>query len=145
MKRFIILLLCLFPMLLSVSLCAQDKPQKKTKKIKTVQAEKNVDVYKVVAEMPEFPGGKDAMFQYIFDNIRFSDADREKGIDGLVVVNFIVDEEGEISNIKVLKSVSPSLDKEAQRVINKMPKWKPGKHQGKIVKVEMNVPVKFKL
>lgn len=145
MKKFALLLFCLFPMMLSVQLCAQDKPQKKTKKIKTVQAEKDADVYKIVSDMPEFPGGKDAMFQYIFDHIRFSDEDREKGIDGLVVVNFIVDEEGEISNIKVLKSVSPSLDREATRVINNMPNWKPGKHQGKLVKVAMNVPVKFKL
>ena len=144
MKKSIIILFFLMPVLVFCQGTSQSSA-KKPNKIKTVEAEKNADVYKVVGQMPEFPGGKDAMFQYLVDNMKFPDAARTKKIEGLVVVNFIVDEEGKLSNIKVIKSVSPELDREAMRMVKAMPQWKPGKHQGKEVKVNMNLPVKFKL
>ena len=99
----------------------------------------------VVEEMPEFPGGRDAMRPWIEANIKYPAEAAKAGIEGNVYVSFTVNAAGKVTDAVVTKSVSPSLSSEAVRVISSMPKWKPGKQAGKPVAVKYNVPVEFKL
>ncbi|ERJ98660.1 energy transducer TonB [Segatella salivae] len=111
----------------------------------TAQTKKNNMVYDVVEVMPQFPGGQIAMMKYIMENIKYPKQIMEEGIQGRVTVSFIVEKDGRVSNVRLLRSVQPSLDKEAIRVVKSMPKWTPGKHNGKPVRVRFNLPVMFKL
>lgn len=111
----------------------------------TAQTKKSNMVYDVVEVMPQFPGGQIAMLKYIMENIKYPKQIMEEGIQGRVTVSFIVEKDGRVSNVKLLRSVQPSLDKEAIRVVKSMPKWTPGKHNGKPVRVRFNLPVMFKL
>lgn len=111
----------------------------------TAQTKKNNMVYDVVEVMPQFPGGQIAMLKYIMENIKYPKQIMEEGIQGRVTVSFIVEKDGRVSNVRLLRSVQPSLDKEAIRVVKSMPKWTPGKHNGKPVRVRFNLPVMFKL
>ncbi len=107
------------------------------------------DVFLYVEEMPKFPGSTEAMYLYLYDNIKYPNEDREKGLQGMVIVNFIVQPDGHLSDIKVLRGVSPGLNAEAIRVIesmNDMPeRWTPGRQDGKNVPVKFTLPIKFKL
>lgn len=98
-----------------------------------------------VEVMPEYPGGQKALFAYLSENIRYPQIAKENKIEGRVIVGFVVEKDGSISNVEVVRSVDPSLDKEALRVIKSMPRWKPGKIRGKPVRVKYRVPVNFKL
>ena len=98
-------------------------------------------VFDVVENMPEFNGGMGALMQYLSDNIRYPE---EKDIQGRVIVSFVVDKDGSISNAQVVKSLHPSFDAEALRIINNMPKWIPGTQNGKPVNVKYVVPINFK-
>ena len=98
-----------------------------------------------VEVMPEYPGGQKALFAYLSENIRYPQIAKENKIEGRVIVGFVVEKDGSISNVEVVRSVDPSLDKEALRVIKSMPRWKPGKIRGKPVRVKYTVPVNFKL
>lgn len=98
-----------------------------------------------IEEMPEFPRGTDALIKYLSKNVRYPLEAVEKGISGKVIIHFIVEKNGKLSDIKVLQSVSPELDAEAIRVIKEMPDWKPGKQKGKFVPVYYTLPVLFKL
>lgn len=111
----------------------------------TAQTKKNNMVFDVVEVMPQFPGGQIAMLKYIMENIKYPKQIMEEGIQGRVTVSFIVEKDGRVSNVRLLRSVQPSLDKEAIRVVKSMPKWTPGKHNGKPVRVRFNLPVMFKL
>ena len=111
----------------------------------TAQTKKSNMVYDVVEVMPQFPGGQIAMLKYIMENIKYPKQIMEEGIQGRVTVSFIVEKDGRVSNVRLLRSVQPSLDKEAIRVVKSMPKWTPGKHNGKPVRVRFNLPVMFKL
>jgi len=111
----------------------------------TAQTKKNNMVYDVVEVMPQYPGGQIAMLKYIMENIKYPKQIMEEGIQGRVTVRFIVEKDGRVSNVRLLRSVQPSLDKEAIRVVKSMPKWTPGKHNGKPVRVRFNLPVMFKL
>ena len=93
----------------------------------------------------EFPGGATAMMQYISDNVNYPNEAKEKEISGKVIVQFIINEEGEITTPTIIKSVHPLLDKEAITVIKNMPNWSPGMQRGQKVKVRYTIPVKFKL
>jgi protein TonB len=104
-----------------------------------------VNVYKVVEHQPEFPGGDEAMMKFIQKNIRYPDTERESDVQGRVVVQFVVNEDGSLSDIVVKKSVSPGIDKEAMRVVSMLPKFKPGTQQGKAVRVQFILPIMFKL
>ena len=95
--------------------------------------------------MPEFPGGMDKLLQFINDNMKYPTKAQTEGIQGRVVVQFIVDENGYIIEPNIVRSVEPSLDKEALRIIKMLPQWKPGILKGKAVKVKYTVPVTFKL
>ena len=102
-------------------------------------------VFEVVEVMPQFPGGQIAMLKYIMENIKYPKQIMEEGIQGRVTVSFIVEKDGRVSNVRLLRSVQPALDKEAIRVVKSMPKWTPGKQNGKPVRVRFNLPVMFKL
>ena len=102
-------------------------------------------VFEIVEENPEFPGGRQALIKYLDDNIQYPAAAIENGIQGRVTTNFIVEKDGSITNVQILRSVEPLLDAEAVRVTAAMPKWKPGKQRGQVVRVHYNIPVVFKL
>ena len=111
----------------------------------TAQTKKNNMVYDVVEVMPQYPGGQIAMLKYIMENIKYPEQAMKEGIQGRVTVRFIVEKDGSISDVKPVLSVHPLLNKEAVRVVKSMPKWSPGKHNGKPVRVRFNLPVMFKL
>jgi periplasmic protein TonB len=102
-------------------------------------------IYDIVDQKPEFATGEADMFKYLRQNIHYPAAARENGIEGKVFVNFVVNLDGSISDVKVLKGISGGCDEETIRVIQNMPKWKPGQHQGNLVKTRFTVPVTFKL
>lgn len=102
-------------------------------------------VFQVVEEMPEFPGGMQAMMQFIASNVKYPSIAQKNGVQGRVITQFTVGKDGSITDAKVLRSVDPYLDKEALRVISAMPKWKPGKQGGKAVATQFTVPVVFRL
>jgi len=102
-------------------------------------------VFDVVEEMPSFPGGNGALMSYLSSNIKYPVVAQENGVQGRVIVAFVVERDGSISDVKVARSVDPSLDREAQRVVKSMPKWKPGKQNGSAVRVKYTVPVVFRL
>ena len=102
-------------------------------------------VFKVVDQMPEFPGGMDKLLQFINDNMQYPAEARKKGIQGRVIVLFIVDENGSVTEPNIMRSVDPSLDEEALRIIKMLPKWKPGTLKRKPVKVKYTVPIAFRL
>lgn len=111
----------------------------------TAQTKKNDIVFDVVEVMPQFPGGQIAMLKYIMENMKYPEQAMKEGIQGRVAVRFIVEKDGSISDVKPILSVHPLLNKEAVRVVESMPKWTPGKHNGKPVRVRFNLPVMFKL
>ena len=103
-------------------------------------------VFVIVESMPEFPGGQQALFKYLSENVKYPVIAQENGIQGRVICQFVVNKDGSIVDVEVVRSGGdPSLDKEAVRVIKSMPKWKPGKQRGKPVRVKYTVPVNFKL
>ncbi|CDD19516.1 putative TonB protein [Prevotella sp. CAG:732] len=102
-------------------------------------------VFDVVEEMPSFPGGQGALMAFLSSNIKYPVVAQENGVQGRVIVGFVVEKDGSISDVKVMRSVDPSLDREAQRVVRAMPRWKPGKQNGSAVRVKYTVPVVFRL
>ena len=133
MKKFLIMVLMALFGLTTVS--AQ----------KTVVAKKNQQVFDVVEKMPEYPGGSAALFEYLNGNVKYpADAKKQK-IEGRVLVTFVVNTDGSITDIEVVKKAFPSLDTEAVRVISGMPKWIPGEQKGKKVRVKYTVPLNFRL
>lgn len=104
-------------------------------------------IFDMVEEMPQFPGGPSALFEYLSKNVKYPDpvAAMENGIQGRVIVSFVVEKDGSISLVRILKSVEPSLDAEAMRVVRSMPKWTPGKQNGEPARVKYTLPVTFKL
>ena len=102
-------------------------------------------VFMVVEQMPEFPGGMAACMEFLKNNIKYPKEAREKKEQGRVILQFVVMEDGSLSDIKIVRGVSPSIDAEAIRIMNQMPKWKPGKQRGKAVRVSYQIPVVFKL
>ena len=102
-------------------------------------------VFDVVEQMPSYPGGMGALMQYLSSNIKYPAIAEENGIQGRVICTFVVERDGSITDVKIAKSVDPSLDKEAMRVVSKMPKWIPGKQNGSAVRVKYTLPVTFRL
>lgn len=107
--------------------------------------EEDTQVFFIVEEMPEFPGGEAALRQFIAQSVKYPVIAQENGIQGRVYVTFVVDADGGISDPRVARGVDPSLDKEALRVVSMLPKWKPGKQRGKPVRVSYTVPINFQL
>ena len=102
-------------------------------------------VFDVVEEMPSFPGGQAALMSYLNSNVKYPVVAQENGVQGRVIISFVVERDGSISDVKVARSVDPSLDREAQRVVKSMPRWTPGKQNGQTVRVKYTVPVVFRL
>ena len=107
--------------------------------------EEETKVFDVVEQMPSFPGGDAELMKFLHDHIKYPVVAEENGIQGRVIAQFVVERDGSISDVKVIKSVDPSLDKEAVRVLKSMPKWIPGKQNGSAVRVKYTVPVTFRL
>ncbi len=111
-----------------------------------VEEEEEEVIFMVVESMPEFPGGQQALFKYLAENVKYPVIAQENGIQGRVICQFVVNKDGSIVDVVAVRSSGePSLDKEAIRVIKSMPKWKPGKQRGKPVRVKYTVPVNFRL
>ena len=107
--------------------------------------EEETKVFDVVEVMPTFPGGQGALFEWLSKNIKYPVVAEENGVQGRVIVTFVVERNGSITDVQVAKSVDPSLDKEAVRVVKAMPNWIPGKQNGSAVRVKFTVPVTFRL
>ena len=103
------------------------------------------EIFKVVEEMPEFPGGAAKLMEYIQKNIKYPMMARESDIQGRVFVNFVVEPDGSITNVAVLRGIGGGCDEEALRVVQSMPNWKPGKQRGSAVRCSFTVPIVFKL
>ena len=133
MKKFIIMALMAVFGLITVS--AQ----------KTFVAKKNQKVFDIVEQMPEYPGGQAALFEFISKNVKYPDDAVKKKVEGKVFVTFVVDTDGKITDVSLMRKVFPSLDAEAIRVISAMPNWIPGKQKGQVVRVKYTVPIMFRL
>lgn len=129
MKRFFSFICFFFMMALSMN----------------AQSESSTEVYDVVDEIPSFPGGDSSLMMFLAQNIKYPVTAQENGVQGRVIVSFVVETDGSITDVKVARSVDPYLDREAMRVVKAMPKWTPGKKDGKPVRVKYTTPVVFRL
>lgn len=102
-------------------------------------------IFAIVEQMPSFPGGETALFKYLSNNIKYPPIAKDAGIQGTVYVTFVVDKDGKVKDVKVLRSIGGGCDEEAIRVVKNMPAWSPGKQRGKPVKVQYNLPIRFTL
>ncbi len=114
-------------------------------KIEQEEEEEDVQIFTVVENDPEFPGGMEALYKYLRDNIKYPQLARDNNITGKVYVTFVVERDGSIANPRVLKDIGGGCGAEAIRVVKSMPKWSPGKQRGKAVRVQFNLPVSFNL
>ena len=103
------------------------------------------EIFMIVEEMPEFPGGTEALQKYLAQSVRYPVIAQENGIQGRVYIQFVINQNGEVTNATILRGVDPSLDREALRVVEAMPKWKPGKQRNRPVRVSYTVPINFVL
>jgi protein TonB len=103
------------------------------------------EIFQIVEEMPAFPGGEQKLMEYVGKNIKYPQIARETGIQGRVFIGFVVEPDGSVSNVKLLRGIGGGCDEEAMRVVKSMPRWKPGKQRGKAVRVSYQIPVFFKL
>lgn len=114
--------------------------------IKFVLDEKDTDtIFKVVEVMPEFPGGTKKLMSYLGNNIKYPEKAKKDGVKGRVFITFVVEKDGSIGDVKLLRGIGAGCDEEAMRVIESMPNWKPGMTEGKPVRVQYNLPIKFQL
>ena len=104
-----------------------------------------INVYDCVEQMPSFPGGSQKLKEFIEENLRYPKELEETCVQGRVIVRFIVERNGKLSNVKVVKSVHPALDKEALRIVKLMPRWIPGRQNGITVRVKCYIPIIFRL
>ncbi|MDX5337832.1 MAG: energy transducer TonB [Cyclobacteriaceae bacterium] len=102
-------------------------------------------VHKQVDEMPVPPGGMPGFTQYMIDNLKYPETAKEKGIEGLVLVAFVVKSDGSVENIEIIQGIGAGCDEEASRIVAESGKWTPGKMDGKAVNTQMTLPIKFKL
>ncbi len=109
------------------------------------EPEREEEIFQVVENMPEFPGGLQELMKWLQKNIKYPSISQESGVQGRVIVQFVVNRDGSIVDPTVIRSVDPYLDKEALRVVKAMPKWKPGEQRGKPVRVKYTLPVMFRL
>ena len=109
------------------------------------EEEEEAAPFVIVEDMPEFKGGEKALLKYIAEHVVYPEIAKENDIQGTVYVKFVINEKGKVTNVGLLRGVDPLLDKEAIKVIESLPDWKPGKQSGKNVKVSMQVPIKFQL
>ena len=112
---------------------------------KTVVSQTNQKVFDTVEQMPEYPGGMQAMIAFLQTNMKYPEDAAKQKVEGRVMVQFVVETDGSVSDVHVAKQVFPSLDAEAVRVVQAMPKWTPGKEKGNVVRVKYNLPIVFRM
>lgn len=112
---------------------------------KTVVSQTNQKVYDTVDQMPEYPGGMQAMIEFLQTSMKYPEDAAKQKVEGRVMVQFVVETDGSVSDVHVAKQVFPSLDAEAIRVVQAMPKWTPGKNGGQVVRVKYNLPIVFRM
>ena len=122
---------------------AQDKTEKTTQTRKDTTTDDKI--YEVCEQMPIFEGGDAALMKYLTDSVKYPELAKKHGVQGRVVIGFIVEKDGSLTNVKVLRAVDRALDAEALRVVMGMPKWIPGRQNEQRVRVKYNVPVSFRL
>lgn len=132
MKRFLLLLSAI--LLTNMAFCQEEK-----------KVSGDEPVFVVVEEQAEFPGGLDSMYAYIQKNLKYPELAKEKGIEGRVFVQFVIEKDGSISNVKILRGIGGGCEEAAVEMIKNMPKWKPGKQRGKPVRFQFVLPIKFEL
>ncbi|KAB1065927.1 M56 family metallopeptidase [Salibacter halophilus] len=126
--------------------CTEDKLDQKEEQAKTVQSEIEPEDIENIEIDPKFPGGNEALFKYLGDAIVYPESAKEEGVNGVVYCRFIIDKDGSVKNIEVLKGVNPEIDQAAKDAIANMPDWEPGVHKdGHAVPVEYNIPIRFTL
>ena len=103
------------------------------------------EIFQIVEDQPGFPGGQEALHRFLQQNIRFPAIAREAGIQGTVFVTFVVERDGSVTNVRVLRGIGGGCDEEAIRVVSMMPRWTPGKQRGRPVRVQFNMPIRFML
>ena len=112
---------------------------------KTVVSQTNQKVFDTVEQMPEYPGGMQAMIEFLQTNMKYPEDAAKQKVEGRVMVQFVVETDGSISDVHVAKQVFPSLDAEAVRVVQAMPKWTPGREKGRVVRVKYLLPIVFRM
>lgn len=132
MKRFLLLLSAIF--LTNIAFCQNE-----------VKVSDDDAIFFVVEVQPEFPGGMDSMYAFIQKNLIYPEKAKAEGIEGRVFITFTIEKDGSVSNVKILRGIGGGCDEVAKEVVEKMPKWKPGKQRGKPVRVQFNLPIKFEL
>lgn len=113
--------------------------------IQEKEEEEETQVFFIVEEMPEFPGGEKALVSFLVSSVKYPVIAQESGVHGTVTVSFVIEKDGSVTDVAILRSIDPSLDKEALRVVRTLPRWKPGMQRGKPVRVSYRVPIAFKL
>ena len=103
------------------------------------------EIYQIVEEMPAFPGGEDKLIEFVSKNVEYPQEAKEKGVQGRVFVGFVVEKDGSVGNVTLLRGIGHGCDEEAVRVVKMLPKWRPGRHNGEIVRVSYQIPIFFKL
>lgn len=127
------------------NLSAQDIPIEENQKESILSDKQDTSVVRFVEKMPEFPGGNNEFYKYLQKELKYPEECRKRGITGKVIVEFVIEKDGSISNVRTIVPVYPALDAEAERVIRNSPKWKPGSQLGKPVRVFYQIPIKFSL
>jgi TonB family protein len=125
--------------------CMAFKPLAAQENTKDTTILNKEDVLVMPEVMPEYSGGDGARIRFLQENLKYPMEARKAGLEGRVVVGFVVEPDGRLSNFEIVQSVAPILDKEALRVVQLMPKWKPGKLHGKPVRVQYQLPITFRL
>lgn len=124
-----------------------DSEAKKVEKAQepVTKSQKDEEIFTVVEEMPSFPGGKDAMFKFISTNIKYPESARKNGVHGRVFISYVVEKDGKINDVEIIRGFDKECDAEALRVVKMMPNWNPGKEKGKAVRTKFNLPIAFML
>ncbi len=136
MKRILFFVMVLMVNMVSVG---QD-----VRKDKDARTEQDGAIFTIVEQMPEFPGGMEALYQFLAANIKYPGT-KDVCVSGKVFVTFVIEKDGTVSDAKVVRKLHPAFDEEALRVVKLMPKWKPGQQDGKPVRVQFNLPINFSL
>ena len=147
-EKFVMMIVVLLMMTVGNIACAQNVPLIiDPDKVDQYLAERKdtINVYDCVEQMPSFPGGSQKLKEFIEENLRYPKELEESCVQGRVIVRFIVERNGKLSNVKVVKSVHPVLDKEALRIVKLMPRWIPGRQNGITVRVKCYIPIIFRL
>ena len=147
-EKFVMMIVVLLMMTVGNIACAQNVPLIiDPDKVDQYLAERKdtINVYDCVEQMPFFPGGSQKLKEFIEENLRYPKELEESCVQGRVIVRFIVERNGKLSNVKVVKSVHPVLDKEALRIVKLMPRWIPGRQNGITVRVKFYIPIIFRL